>query len=316
MKQCFTGLMRLLMLFVAGVTVISAQVEEDLLNTVDAEFLSNNTIPKIGEPFELMLTVTYPDTVEILGWPTIESEWGSFEIISSGDLTTRDLANGIKQTSQTITAVLWRPGDYTTPSTFVLYRRIGETDVLRVVTTDAFFSVFSILPSQDLNTLEFLPNKSAIWVFYIPLWGYGLGLLVLSVVVCLSGWLWQAYRRELNRRRVKPARTPFDEAVESVEGLQLIESLSERISLTAYIMRNYLTQRFSFPATNMTTLEIRQAIDELSLFNPEQAQTLYAILEWADKVKFAGAEPTRQLTQQIADSVLEWLRYTEQGITH
>jgi hypothetical protein len=288
------------------------QGDEDLLDTVHAEFYASHTTPKVGEPFEFTLNVTYPSAVTLLTWPEVRGRFGDFEIQVVGDIHTQDLQNGIRRTSQTFTAVLWRVGDYATPDAFITYQRIGEADIFTVPVTEAFFSVISILPSQDLNTLEPFPNRQAIWLFYIPEWGFGLGGILLVGITVAGIWAWRNYRLALAKRNQPRPLTPIQLAYDSLEGAELLTSTGEQINAVAHTLRRYLSQRFTIPATGMTTDEIKQTVDERGLEDELYADNLYKILDFADKIKFANAEPTRQLIQRIFHSAREWLFDVEQ----
>lgn len=146
----------------------------DAFDSVFARFDASTLSPLTGEPFTLTLAVTLPDGLQIAEWPSIEGQWGPFEIREAGEVT--QLENEVLQS---FTAVLWRPEDVVTPETFVGYGA-GGADVRRVPVREAFFSVPTVIDPDDENLRPPLPPDLTPWPW--P------ELIVLVGVIGAAGW--------------------------------------------------------------------------------------------------------------------------------
>lgn len=152
-----------------------------------------------------------------------------------------------------------------------------------------------------------------------PYFRYGLYLaLVLGIVAAvLGGYYFRKYRKQmipfLKRETVRPA---HEIALEELEQLkralpELREQGKYKIIFTEIsgILRRYLENRYFMTAMEETTFEIEQSLRELNL--PEQDFRLaMAVLELADRVKFARYIPEGEELDQALEQLEQFIHHT------
>ncbi len=287
-----------------GRFIINAQ-EDDAPpgDVIEADFDVDNQTPLVGQPFRLDLTIRTPPEVVIVEWPVFVEDWSPLMLVEIGEIITEEQADGAAVYRQRFDARLWRPGDFTTPETFVGYQVIGSDEIRRVPIRPVFFTVPSVLESTDLNTLELMPDKPPIWFFHIPAWAVVLFLGVIGG----SGWLgWRAQQRRLARRRaVRVVKTPEQIALERLTAL---EAMPPAVMFTgaADVLRGYITVRLGVDAAEMTTHELTTALN--GRLPDDRFNALQQILIQSDLVKFATAEPDEKTAQRMVMLVDRWIK--------
>lgn len=288
--------MRLLVILLLAVVV-----QTDL--PVSARFEVSSGSPLVGEPVDLTLRMAAPADVIIVEWPRFPDEWPPFEVMQVDDLVIEEQDNQTLY-SQRMRVVIWEPGDYQSPETVVLYRVEGQDENLEVLVEPVFLSVPSVLDSDDT---ELRPLKAQIVLPYIsPLVVFGGVSLVLVMV---GAGIWSVRKRYL---APGPVRVPQETTLESAAladiqrlGTDLInpEMVFMRVSDR---LRQYMGDRYSFPAQDMTSDEI---INTIHAQNAEhQPAVLARLLYEADMVKFARQTPTRRHAEQYVRAAAQWVQ--------
>jgi hypothetical protein len=131
------------------------------------------------------------------------------------------------------------------------------------------------------------------------------------IVLGLSGLWW--WRRD---RKIDPTRQA-EEAISAIE-LQVVSkqiSTGDAYDATSAVLRNLIERTLGFPASAMSTEELRRALAERS-FPPATIQAIDRFLTEADVMKFSGSgsagdsetgfvvTPVRNLVREISEGAL------------
>lgn len=268
---------------------------------VRAAFSVDNGAPLIGEPVRLTLTVVAPaDAVVTL--PDFPLEWLPLMVTGVSPVSVTE-AGGRKSLRQEITAILWQPGDYTTPETFVEYRLSGSPEVFRIAIEPTFFTIPSVLTPNDLRLR---PLKPPLALPYVSPW------LLLGGVVGLAAVAFGVGRSLRVRQAVRAAQMPEDAVSRTLRELQGIGSLPafRAYPLVGDALRKYVEQQAGVPAEEMTTEELLSALQAQSRFDEPRRLELRRILERVDLVKFAQYQPEADSTRKLVQAAARWIETT------
>lgn len=281
---------------------------DDLRDTLDARFESELTTPYIGEPFTLQLVVQHPPNIRLIEWPAIEGDWGDFEVQEIGAIITEELDDGDTRYTQAFQVTLWTTGDHVTPETVVLYQRDGETQTLRARVADVFFSVFSVLPTQDLNQLFLYTSRSPIGFFHLPLWFYGV------IAVTLGAMLWGG-RRFLRAHRARRAArlealrrvTPLDEALQVLSAASDSASANQRLDALRDSIRVYIRRLWRMEPEALTDDELLAALKSMKLLPQTEFDELAAILRKLGTARYANTAIDDATFEEMRKRIKRWL---------
>jgi hypothetical protein len=256
--------------------------------------------PTVGDPITLRLLVSAPAGIAVEP-PELPSQWGAFEIRAQ-QLLDEEAADGASRALLEVQAVLWSPGEHQTPAMNVRYREAGgSTGELFVEPVTV--SVASVLPAdegtpeelakRDLKPQAELPRPPA-WPWVL------LGLLAVGALALLARWLWRRWPR---RHAEGPAATPpederpahqiaYDELARIASlGLPERGEFKSHYTLVTDCLRSYIEGRYGVPAMDRTTWELFRDLQRVAL-PADAGAILRALLERADLVKFARAQPS------------------------
>lgn len=288
----------------ATATQMGLQVQ--LTDDVVAQLAVNGDSVLIGEPFTLTLTVSTVPGISIDSWPELPNDPLVFEVLDATDIEETE-ANGRVAYQQDLIVTLWRPGLYLTPEIAVEYVR-DDGQIGAVPLQSASINVESVLVNAVDPSLR--PAAPPIDTPYIPPVVYVIAVLVIATI------LWIVLRilgGGLRQIRFVTQTTPLQRAI---AGLADIEQQNlppvAALPLAADILRRYLAERFSIPATEQTTAELLQSVAE---WMPSQRQRqLGQLLNQADLAKFAQHAPESDLTTKVTGFAIKWLRAVD-GLT-
>jgi hypothetical protein len=236
----------------------------------------------VGDVIPLTLRVTHP-----AGWrvivPTLEKQWGDFEVRSQSTPVISASGNGIETTSQKIEVVRMRPGEVQTPA-FTLSIADDQGDLQNVEVAPVAVTVQSVLVAGDTTLRDLKPqadlitSQRMVWPLIV--------LIVLSVVI------WTIYL--VNRWRTRPVvdeRTPRQRTLDTLQTLaeqnpQTSADLKAACVEIAACLRGYIAATTSLTAHDLTTNELARQLKESSL--PADWSThAIEVLRVCDSVKFA-----------------------------
>ncbi len=272
--------------FAAAFTIAAQDTtpEAILAGTVRAQFRADTLTPLIGEPVSLELLADLPPGAVLVTWPEPGEQWGEFAVIEADDLeVTGEVADG-QRLRQRLKVIIWEPGDYETPETFVQYRLPGVDETYSAPFTTIFFTAPSVLDSTDL---VLRPLKGQIGLFYLsPL----MVLLIILAVLTAAGGIWWAYRRWRESRPVVVVTVSATE--KAIIALQVLASngagAQAVVIQAADILRIYIRERLDIDATELTTSELAPTLAVHERLSDDLRNNMITILEYADAVKFAG----------------------------
>lgn len=296
-------------LLIWGVSTLVAQDSGQVSpeQAVRTAFTAFNGAPLIGEPVELTLSVEVnTQLAALIALPEFPEEWGDFIVIDVADVVETELGN-THTYQQVLKVILWEPGEYTTPETYVSFRSqvTGQTFQSRV--QDAFFTVTTVLDGTDL---DLRPLKSPLWLDYVSPWIAIGGVLAFSSVT--AGVIWFLRRRSRLGISFAGDTSPLVRALRQIDGLGR-EGLPALMlyPLVADCLREYIQSRYKVRAQDMTTAELLLVMQENDLM-PERLQgDLQRMLESADLVKFASMRPGNLSAQQLLATAKAWLERAE-----
>lgn len=278
---------------------------------VRAMFSADRGAPLIGEPIHLTLTVSVPVDAEVT-LPTFSLDWPPFMVTSASDV--RKITDDAARTTyeQDLIVILWKPGDYQTPETFVEYQLPDTPETFRLAIEPAFFAVPSVLNANDLTLRPLKPPESLPYISPVFIVA---GCMVLIVAVMSMGrW---ARRRIFPRKVEKPA----DMTSRTLRELQRIGALAlppfRAYPLVGDTLRKYVEEQFCVPAGEMTTDELLAVLQSQPEFSGQQRRELRRILVQVDLVKFAKVQPETDSTKRLLQAVMQWVEDTapeKQGV--
>jgi len=282
---------------------------------VEALSRTNNDTMRIGDQLLYELFITFPQGFTI-DWPIWSDTLpGGMEIISASkpEAMPADKSGNMIMRQQLLittfdTGVIYIPGinirfsPSNVADTFVaqsnpLMLRIFDVDI----DTASAFKPIKEIEKMPITFAEVLP-----WI---------VGILALAALLFLLVWLYLRHRNKpvVLQPLQKPTIPPYQLALNQLEELRH-EKLWQSGKVKAYytrlsdIVRVYIEAQFPVNAVEMTTWEIMQAVRFLGI-NPDALLKLSSVLELADLVKFAKAQPSsleNDLSlQHLIDFVME-----------
>jgi hypothetical protein len=145
---------------------------------------------------------------------------------------------------------------------------------------------------------------------------YIIGLLVLVGMVLLGVFFYRRYQKKDQPSRVKVVkRLPHEVAFEKLEQLKEQKlwqqgMFKEYQSQLSHIIREYVESRYEILALESTTDEILRDLKEKD-FNEDLKGNLNEMLQLADLVKFAKAEPPLERHEQLMKFAEDFVRQTK-----
>ena len=133
-------------LALAAYGTASAQAPPDVDVSLTAE-IDDAAPPTVGDPITFTLTVTHPPGYRVT-FPRLYGIWGAFEVRSQSAVENADHLDGTRTTSQSIEAVLFETGDFTTPDVPITVRD-SAGQVRTETASGASVTVVSVLTPGD-----------------------------------------------------------------------------------------------------------------------------------------------------------------------
>lgn len=265
--------------------------------------LVDSTTMLIGDQVHLQLEVTPSAGVRVADpyWPpnndTLEflalSKW---DTLSTGTLIYKAVFT------------LWDTGYQEVPPIGVPYSGNGISDT--AWTERLIMEVLPPTDSLNLNDIKDIVREPALISDYLP---YLLGVGVV-ILIALAIWFYRRPTKPKKEVPPPPPPKPHEVALEKLAQLkaqklwQQGEVKGYHSELT-YIVREYLEGRFGIKALEETTDEIQDQLRKRNL-PAELQQQLERILETADLVKFAKAQPTAEFHEHAFQSVQAFVERT------
>ncbi|MCB0518158.1 MAG: hypothetical protein H6577_06300 [Lewinellaceae bacterium] len=204
----------------------------------------------------------------------------------------------------------WDSGYQRVPPISVVFQEGKKLDSVR--TND--IPIFVELPTADSTLADIKPIilEPATWKDYLPHIGTLVALLILAV-------LYFATRKNRKKEDLPQPPTvfipPHEQALQQLKTLK-DQKLWQRGELKSYhselthIVREYLEKRYAVQALEQTTDEILQQLKQTG-FDSSLSEKLTTLLQTADLVKFAKAEPPADYHDRAMSDAEAFVRETK-----
>lgn len=308
LANSFAAVVALLVMLVSGVgSARGADVQ--LSVSLDSAYLL------MGNATPLHVRLLAPaDTRGHLLVPS-DSMCGNVEILRGLTADTSSAGNGRMELNGDIIIQSFDSGVYLLKP--ILFVDGGETIAskrlpLKVlpVDVDSLSSINDFADAQDVDRK---------WFDYLPdlIVNHWLLILLIIVAVAASFFIWNRYFRRAEHKEVKPVKqiSPYDKAIGALNSLKaqsLCEKGHEKEFYTCLtdILRDYLHGRFGINAMEMTSSQIRHAVNSNFEAKPSR-QYVDRVLEIADFVKFAKMRPLPDDNIDAFNSALKFINDTK-----
>jgi hypothetical protein len=252
----------------------------------------------VGDVIPLTLQVTHP-----AGWrvivPTLEKQWGDFEVRSQATPTIVSNGDGMETTAQKIEVARMRPGEVQTPA-LALSIADDQGNLQNIEVAPVSVVVQSVLVAGD-TTLRDIKPQADLMTSQRMLWP-----LIAAAALGILGLI--AYR--INRRRNRPVidkRTPRERALAALKTLetqhpQTPEGVKAACVEIAVCLRDYIAATTTIPARDLTTSELARQL-RLNDVPADWNIQVVEVLRACDIVKFAGDVLEQSMIQGLIATV-------------
>jgi hypothetical protein len=297
----------ILRVFLAALLLVPAL---SVAGQVQVRALVDSTSMLIGDQVHLKLEAKAARGISLADpyWPPNND---TLEFLSLGKWDTLSTGTLIYKAVFT----MWDTGYQVLPPIGIPYSGNGLSDT--AWTTALIMEVRLPTDSLKLNDIKDIVREPAVFADYLP-YLYALGAIVLIGLII---WFWRHPVKVKKEVPPPPPPLPHEVALEQLAALAQKKlwqqgMVKEYHSELTHIVREYLEGRFDINALEETTEEI---LDQLRKRNLPSAlrQRLEEILQTADMVKFAKAQPTAQFHEQAFESVKAFVEQTKpvRGVT-
>lgn len=155
---------------------------------------------------------------------------------------------------------------------------------------------------RDVKGLEIIPSG----------WAWAGRVALALVMAGLGWWAWQRWRRQAASGVTEPAIPPARTARDRLrEALALIDQPQPFCFAITEIIRVYLEAQFGLHATEQTTEEFLESLQESLALDQGHKRVLEDFLTRCDLVKFGQGEPEYHELEELHQSALRLVEETE-----
>lgn len=257
--------------------------------------LDSNAI-MIGDQIQYNIGISVPEETQVR-WPLIADTLSRYiEVLDRTSIDTLQ-EDGQLNLKQSFIITSFDSGYFEVPTVEFQFRLDTDTTIYSTSTNTLFLQVFVpevdtsqafkpiVAPISEPYTLaEVLP-----WIIVITA-----ALLIVALII------WFIIKRQkkqpIFKRKPKPELPPHIDALNKLAELRLAKvwqsgRVKQYFTDLTDITREYIERRYHFDAMEMTSYEILNELNKKDL-NNEIAGKLESVLQLADMVKFAKAQPT------------------------
>jgi hypothetical protein len=264
----------------------------------------------IGDTVRYTVRLTRDENVKV-NWPALGANLGMFEIRDYEKPDPRRVKGRVlEEISYTIST--FDTGRFEIPPLAIEYQNPPDTSWHPLQTEKLEIYVASMRPSQDGDIRDIkapweLPRD---WKLFI---GIAAAVAAIGMLAGIGFYYWRKRQgKGLLPERKEPERPAHEVALEALRKLRESDLLATG-QIKAYyvelteIVRRYIEERYFVPALELTTGELMNNLQTVSLENSAR-ETLQDLLESSDLVKFAKYEPAPDEPQrafQLAEAFVE-----------
>jgi hypothetical protein len=266
----------------------------------------------IGDQMRLRIEVSADKGVELLPLDrTAIAADSVFEVLDESRWDTLGTAGDRLRLQKNLLFIAWDSGQHRLPALPIAYK-LGER-------TDTFFTkeipMQVDLPQVDTTLADIKPIIEEPRKLQDFIW-YFVGVLALLGVIGLV-----LYLRKRKKMAPPPPPVPVVQLLPHELALQQLEQLKRQQmwqegnvkgyhSALTHIVREYLEGRYGIQALEQTTDEILAQLRQ-GEFNMSLSQRLGDVLQTADLVKFAKAQPTAEFHERAMEVAREFILETK-----
>ncbi|MGL1901148.1 MAG: BatD family protein [Fibrobacterales bacterium] len=251
------------------------------------EVTLNSTVSRseiyIGDRFEYMITIAYPDS-SVIELPGLIGNLGTFEV-REHQVSESVSGKGVTTQKWTLLLSTFLSGEYVVPPQVVEFLPKGDTTKVQLFTEPIKITVLNRNSEDVTDILEVegvVGAPMALQTILIIVGSICFALLVLIIVLI---------RRKRNKESaiVLP---PYEEAKKQLNELKhrnLMETgaYKDHFFELTEILKHYISRRFNVDASEATTAELLERVTLISEIEGELKEALPQFCEKTDLIKFA-----------------------------
>ncbi len=312
-----------------GITLSHDTIEPGDLVTMEVKLSSQSPLNKIKinySPLDTIENIAMNEDNTLMNDGRVDVEWIDAPFVKPNETITIDVSRdstGQYTLSQSLKFILWDIGAFRFPLPTYMTMQ-GDTMLVRSLQSPLLFSLIqdNIAP-QDTTQLvhdihDIVPEEKN-WLDY--LW------LIIAITLCIAGLLIYLALRNRKQQEVSAIEILEPEisipahitALEKLQHLKTqrpweqgkVKAFQEELT---YTIREYLEGRFGIQALESTTNEIVEDLVKKD-FDSAHESTLTRILQVADLVKFAKAEPTNETHEAFLKEAEQFVIETKEEET-
>lgn len=280
--------------------------------------IPDTTQIRIGEPIKVSVTAKVMiyalkgANLKVV-FPNLPDSLNHIEIIERTPIDTTGSNEQQKLFRQTITLTSFDSGRWEMPP--MKFEVFSVTDgSYDSVFTEPFFIDVNTVAVDTTKAFKPIKELRSVGWNILDYWPYLLACLALSAAIVLYFVFWHKKRKPAVAAPPKPAKAPYQLAMEQLELLEKEKPWNSDVKLyytqLTDILRQYFEQQFHIAALEQTSAELMQNIKPVTVLN-QQRDKLQTILTVSDLAKFAKLQPSPQEHEDClrkAIAVVEWTK--------
>lgn len=271
-----------------------------------------------------------------INWNEVYSSDSNFEILNYGKWTpseadglipatglrwkeTPGQESGQKILSNRLTTVFWAEGSYIIPHAAIGFRAGNQAGVYAIpgaanvvrVQAPTVVDVSEIDTLTQLTPIKPILEEKRNWKDF--LWWYvALGVLLLAFLLYKYLTRERAEEEEEEPEVILPPSVIALGKLEDLQGAELWQQgeVKEYQSRLTYVLREYLEGRYDIQALESTTSQINEDLRKAEV-SETQRNKLKELLQVADLVKFAKAEPPESFHARVLEESFAFVKETK-----
>ncbi|MCS6835074.1 MAG: hypothetical protein NZ750_03535 [Anaerolineae bacterium] len=284
-------------------SLLVASVLGQSADAAQARLEASTTRAQLGEVLEITLIVRLPEGASLVEWPELPED-ETLDVLSDElDEATEEAASTASELRRTWRVALWRVGTYLSPSMTISYRLGGA------ILSEPVQSVSVEVPSllADADDLSPRPSIPPLDLVVESAW---MTLLLVAIPTPLLALLILRFFRRDGPPTTNQAEQLAIRDLEDLASQNLPPGLA--YPLVAAILRDFLQNSLQISTREMTSREVIDAVREDGMLPDSLRADLAELLEQADLVKFARAEPDSANIARFIRFARRWLRQASQ----
>jgi hypothetical protein len=283
------------------------QVQEQRLGEAICRLRLESNDVSLSSDLRLTITVEGPAPVEVEGPPelTTSPDWR----VRAGRASVVPQPAGRERYEQSFQLEPFQTGDRVPlPLEPWHFRTKNEVRDWTLVWPAQEIRVHSSVPEPDLSFARSVtgiepsppvPKRRQIW----PVVLFVLVVLLATVIACVI------VLSRVRRRRTLST-SPWQRVMAQLQHLEQEEASHEKMPALSDLLRRFLEEQFSLPATRQTSAEFCAALQQKGIGVP--LEPMSQIFQLCDEVKFAGLRPDRETCRLQLQLARQWLTETLQ----